>query len=190
MSSITEAPEGLNPADAAEIAADWVSAFAEALASGEVSELESLFTELATWRDFMAFQWDVSNRMGRDALVPRLLELSSGGHSPADLALTPIQDPIVYEGNIQAFFDFTDERPRLSQLYVFLIPHDGGFVASTLQTQADSLKDFPMLTNERRPDGKQHGLVMNRTRWTDDRAEEREFEHSDPAVVVLGAGHN
>ncbi len=71
MSTTRDAPD-LTADDAAEIAAAWLSDFAEALSSGEASSLEPLFTEVATWRDFMAFTWDVSNRIGREALVPGL----------------------------------------------------------------------------------------------------------------------
>lgn len=185
MSSTSEAPE-LTADDAAEIAAAWVSDLAEALSSGDASALEPLFTEVATWRDFMAFTWDVGNRIGRDALVPGLLELSSDV-GPSDFSMSPIQSPVVYEGNIQAFFDFKT-RDRICAGYVFLMPDKGGFSAQTLQTQANGFQDFPELTGHNRIEGKHHGVVMERTRWLDDRAKQAEFADSEPFVVILGAG--
>jgi hypothetical protein len=188
MSSIKTAPEELNAEVAAEIASEWVRDFAEALSSPSSSALEPLFTEVATWRDFMAFTWDVSNRIGRDGLVPRLLELAADVQ-PDGFVLTPIQDPLVVDGNIQAFFDFTT-RDRICRGYIFLVPSDGRFVAQTLETQAEALQDFPEVVRHNRRQGKQHGLVMDRTRWLDERRKQASFEDSDPAVLVLGAGHN
>lgn len=46
--------------DAREIAAAWLADFATAVDSALMSDLESLFTDDATWRDFMAFAWDFS----------------------------------------------------------------------------------------------------------------------------------
>jgi len=188
MSSTKTAPEGLTSESAAEIAAEWVRDFAEALESGEASNLERLFTEVATWRDFMAFAWDVSNRIGRDGLVPRLLELAKEV-TPEDFELTPIQAPVVFQGNIQAFFEFKT-TDRSCRGYVFLVPNEDGFIAQTLETQADVLQNFPEVTRHNRKHGKQHGLVMDRTRWLEDRQKQSEFDESEPAVVILGAGHN
>jgi len=173
---------------AADIAADWLRALQGALSSGSASELESLFTETATWRDFMAFTWDVSNRIGRAALVPRLLDWADTANA-AGFTLTREQPPVVADGNIQAFFEFTTDD-RIDRGYAYLVPNGDGFVAATLQTQADALQRSPELTRHNRREGKVHGVVPKRTRWTDDRRKQAAFETSDPTVLVLGAGHN
>jgi cation diffusion facilitator CzcD-associated flavoprotein CzcO len=169
-------------------AAEWLRRFEAALAAGSDEQLEALFTESATWRDFMAFSWDVSNRIGRDELIPRLLDWSASAHA-GEFALTPELDPVIAEGNIQAFFDFTTDE-RVDRGYAYLVPGEDGFLAATLQTQADGLQRFPERVGHNRPEGKIHGVVEGRSRWTNDRAEESAFEHSEPAAVVLGAGHN
>jgi putative flavoprotein involved in K+ transport len=189
MSSIETAPAtGLTDEVAYDIAADWLRNLADALSSGSASALGNLFTETATWRDFMAFTWDVSNRIGREALVARLLDWANAANAEG-LTLTPEQAPVVADGNIQAFFDFTTDD-RLDRGYVYLVPDGGEFVAAMLETQADGLQKSPELTRHNRREGKVHGVVMNRTRWTDDRRKQAAFEETDPAVVVLGAGHN
>jgi putative flavoprotein involved in K+ transport len=171
-----------------EVAADWLGNLAAALESGSAEALEALFIETATWRDFMAFSWDVSNRIGREELIPRLLDWSAEAGADG-FALTPELDPVVFEDKIQAFFDFTTSE-RIDRGYVLLVPTEEGFAAAMLQTQADALERFPERTGHNRPDGKVHGVVEGRTRWTNDREEELAFEHSEPAAVVLGAGHN
>ncbi len=181
------APE-LTEAVAADIALAWLRDFADALSSGSVAALESLFAEDATWRDFMAFTWEVTNSIGREPLIPRLADLAKKARA-GGFTLTPEQAPVLVDGDIQAFFDFTTEH-RVDRGYVLLVRSGDEFVAATLQTQADRLQKFPESTRHHRRQGKVHGVVMNRTRWTDDRRKEAAFEESDPAVVVLGAGHN
>ncbi|MFT3864955.1 MAG: NAD(P)/FAD-dependent oxidoreductase [Solirubrobacterales bacterium] len=189
MSDTQIAPSGeLNEEVARHAAAEWLRKFEAALAAGSAEQLTGLFTEAATWRDFMAFSWDVSNRIGRDELITRLLDWN-GAAGAGEFALTPEQDPVIAEGNIQAFFDFTTAE-RIDRGYAYLVPGGDGWVAATLETQADALQRFPESTGHNRPQGKTHGVVQNRTRWTNDRAEEIAFEHSEPAAVVLGAGHN
>jgi len=175
---------------AADEAAKWLREFAAALSEGSAFSLEPLFAEDATWRDYLAFSWDFSNRIGRDQLIPRLIELAKEV-SPDDFVLLPNQPPVLTEGmtgtEIWAFFDFTTED-RLTRGFVRLKPSAGGLVASTLQTQAEGLQGHPEATHHNRPTGKQHGVVMARTRWAEDRREEAAFENSEPAVVILGAG--
>jgi cation diffusion facilitator CzcD-associated flavoprotein CzcO len=189
MSSTKTAPgTELTEEVAAEVAGTWVRDFEEALAIGSASALEALFAETATWRDFLAFTWDVSNRIGREALVLRLLELANEARATG-FSLNDEVSPLVFQGAIQAFFDFTTED-RIDRGYVYLVRNGDEFVAATLQTQAETLADFPQVVRENRRLGKVHGVVMERTRWTEERAEEASFEETDPAVVVLGAGHN
>jgi hypothetical protein len=188
MSSTETLPAELTAADAHDIAADWLRGLDRALSEGSPSGLEALFTESATWRDFMAFTWDVSNRIGRDALVPRLLELAQEVGA-IGFALTPEQAPVVMSGTVQAFFDFTT-TDRVDRGYVHLVPAPEGFRAQTLQTQAEGLADHPERRGHNRRDGKFHGVQMDRTRWGADRAQEAAFETEDPAVIVLGGGHN
>jgi putative flavoprotein involved in K+ transport len=179
----------LDEAIAAEVAAEWLRSFAEAVGSGSSAALEELFTESASWRDFMAFTWDVSNRIGRAELVERLADWAPRAGADG-FALTPEQDPVVFEGDkVQAFFDFTTEE-RVDRGYALLVRDEDRFRCQMLETQADGLQRFPERTRHNRPEGKVHGYVENRTRWSNDRAKQIAFEDSDPAVVVLGAGHN
>lgn len=188
MSTIDTTRDALADTDAKAIAESWVADFATALKSGSTADLERLFTPVATWRDFMAFTWDVSNRIGRDALIPRLSQLA-GAVGAAGFELTAIQDPVVYDGNIQAFFDFTT-KDRVCRGYAFLVPDQGSFIAQTLETQADGLQAFPEGTGHNRQDGRTYGVVDDRTRWSDDRQLESEFAQAEPTVVILGAGQN
>jgi putative flavoprotein involved in K+ transport len=189
MTDTLQSPaEGLTAEDAADISAAWLTDLAAAVRSGSASGLEELFTERATWRDFMAFSWDFSHSIGRDSLVSRLIELAKAADL-GDVKVNTEQPPVVLDGSINAFFDFTT-RDRIDRGYVHLV-HDGErYAASTVQSQVLSLRDYPERIGRHRRDGKVYGFVPNRTRWTSDRQKQAAFESSDPAVLVLGAGHN
>jgi cation diffusion facilitator CzcD-associated flavoprotein CzcO len=174
--------------EAADIFAGWLADFAEAVQSGSVSDLARLLHDRATWRDFMAFTWDFSHAIGRDDLVVRLLELSKAVDARG-FSVSRHQSPVAAEGGIRAFFDFLT-KDRIDRGYVYLVRERAGFVASVLQTQVEALQDHPATVGELRREGKVYGIVPDRARWSDDRRREASFEDSEPAVLVLGAGHN
>jgi cation diffusion facilitator CzcD-associated flavoprotein CzcO len=174
--------------DADTIFSEWLADFAAAARSGSARALSELFLEGATWRDFMAFPWDFHHTVGREATVARLLELTKTWDA-ADFAPNPEQPPVVTDGAVNAFFDFTT-KDRIDRGYVLLVQGAERFVASILQTQVVGLADHPERIRHRRRDGKVYGIVPNRTRWSLDREDETAFAERDPAVLVLGAGHN
>lgn len=188
MSSTFQEAEALTAEAAVEIYEQWLSDFATAVQSGSVSELEDLFIEEATWRDFMAFPWDFHHTIGRAETAQRLVEFSrvweARGFAPSQE-----QPPLTADGKINAFFDFST-RDRIDRGYVFLVPSDGGYAASILQTQVLALQDFPERVRHHRPEGKVYGVVPERTRWSEERRRDWSFEETEPAVLILGAGHN
>jgi hypothetical protein len=178
----------LTAQEAADAVAEWLGELQAAVQSGSATGLEPLFVEAATWRDFMAFTWDFTHSVGRDSLVSRMLELGKAVDA-GDFRVSAAQPPVPADEGIHAFFNFTT-RDRIARGYAQLVPVADGLAAATLQTQVDGLQDHPERMGENRPEGKVHGCVPGRTRWASDRREEAAFEQSDPAVLVLGAGHN
>jgi putative flavoprotein involved in K+ transport len=175
--------------EAEAILAQWLSGFAAAVRDGSASGLADLFLEECSWRDFMAFPWDFHHTVGRDETVSRLLELAKLWEA-AGFTASREQPPAVVGGRVNAFFDFTT-KSRADRGYVLLVRDLAGrFVASVLQTQVVGLLDYPERTRHNRREGKVYGVVPNRTRWSADRHQEAAFEDRDPAVVILGAGHN
>ncbi|WP_457966934.1 NAD(P)/FAD-dependent oxidoreductase [Arthrobacter sp. D1-29] len=153
-----------------------------------MAELEVLFTEDATWRDFMAFPWDFMNRIDRDVLVPELIRLAHDWNA-RNFEASADQAPVVSGNVINAFFDFTT-KDRIDRGYVCLVQGEEGLVATTMQTQVVGLQDHPERIGSNRPEGKVYGVVPDRTRWSSERKKAEAFEDNDPAVLVLGAGHN
>jgi len=189
MTVTLEDPAGdITERGAGGIFCEWLAGFAAAVDSGSAAGIAALFLEDATWRDFMAFPWDFHHTVGRDETVSRLLELAKAWHA-ADFTASQEQPPVVADGGINAFFDFTTDY-RIDRGYVRLVPDSGRFAASVLQTQAIALQDYPERVSHHRKDGKVYGVVPGRSRWVGDRQREAAFEDGDPAVLVLGAGHN
>jgi hypothetical protein len=168
--------------------ARWLSDFATAVRSGSATDLAELFTEDATWRDFMAFPWDFHHTVGRDETVSRFIEMAklweASGFAPSSQ-----QPPVVTGGRINAFFDFTTKN-RVDRGYVLLVPDGDRVAGAMLQTQVTGLADYPERTRHHRRDGKVYGVVPNRTQWRAERQQEGAFESRDPTALVLGAGHN
>lgn len=168
--------------------AQWLSGFAAAVRSGSGSDLAALFTEDATWRDFMGFPWDFHHTVGRDETVSRFIEMAklweASGFTPSSQ-----QPPVVTERGINAFFDFTTKN-RVDRGYVLLVAGGDRLAGAILQTQVVGLQDYPERIQHNRRDGKVYGVVPNRTQWRAGRQQESAFEGRDPAVLVLGAGHN
>ncbi len=189
MSSTFEAaPESLSAEAAVEIFEQWLSAFTAALDNASAADMEDLFIEDATWRDFMAFPWDFHHTIGRAETAEKLIELA-GVWEARGFAPNQEQPPLTADGKINAFFDFIT-RDRIDRGYVFLVPTEDGYAASILQTQVQELQDFPERSRHHRPEGKVYGVVPDRTRWTEERRLESSFEEADPTVLILGAGHN
>ena len=63
--------------------------------------------------------------------------------------LSATQEPVLYDGNIQAFFDFKT-RTAFAVATSSWCRDKGGFIAQTLQTQANGLQDFPEVTRHNR----------------------------------------
>ncbi|MGI5200178.1 NAD(P)-binding domain-containing protein [Spirillospora sp. CA-108201] len=169
--------------------AAWLERFATALRSGAHEGMDDLLAPDVTWRDFLAFTWDVTNHVGIDDVRSALGRLSADVR-PRDLGPTTRQTPIRTGDGILMFFEFTTDHRRCSGFARLTSGGDGGWRAANLMTQAEGFTDFPTAVGAHRPEGKAHGYVPGRSRWADDRAAEAEFEHEDPQVVVIGAGHN
>src|SRR5260370_41599285 len=106
--TLQDSAKDVTEQDAAEVFSGWLADFAAAVESGSASGLAALFLEGATWRDFMALPWAFHHTVGRDETVSRFLELARAWNA-ADFTVSQEQSPVVADGSINAFFDFTTE---------------------------------------------------------------------------------
>ncbi|GAB92354.1 putative oxidoreductase [Gordonia rhizosphera NBRC 16068] len=169
-------------------ARDWVDTLNVAIGARDSDALTALFCEDATWRDFMAFRWDFVSKVGRGAVVAALLEWAESCDATG-FTLHDQLPPVVGDGQIEVFFDFTTSN-RIDRGYVRLVRAGDGYAAMTVQSQITEIEGHPELVNRHRSEGKVYGIVPGRSRWRADRQAEAAFEQDEPAVLILGAGHN
>jgi cation diffusion facilitator CzcD-associated flavoprotein CzcO len=180
--------EEIGARDATDIFGTWLTSFVDAVERDSADDLADLFEEDATWRDFMAFPWDFHHTIGRPATVEKLLDLCRQWNA-SEFEPSKGQLPVVDGEAINCFFEFKT-ADRFDRGFVRLVPDPNGYVASTMQTQVWGLQGHPERLGPHRRDGKVYGVVPGRTRWSDERAQEASFSESEPAVLILGAGHN
>jgi len=175
-------------ADARRIFDAWLEDFVAAVEGHSAVALGELFAAEATWRDFMAFPWDFHHAIDRDEVVAKLLAMTEVWEA-GNFRASGSQPPVVTDGDVYAFFEFTT-KDRDDRGFVRLHREEDRWVGATMQTQVEDLSDHPESAFHRRPEGKVHGAVPGRTRWSADRARAASFADADPAVLILGAGHN
>lgn len=186
--TFSEVVEQLSEDEAGGIFAAWFEEFVAAIEGRAVERLGELLTVDATWRDFMAFPWDFHHAIDREQVATKLIEAAVRWEA-GDFRVSVAQPPVVTDGDIYAFFEFRT-KDRDDWGFVRLVADGDRYLGATMQTQVEGLHDFPESILHHRPEGKVHGAVPGRTRWSADRALESSFEHDHPTVLVLGAGHN
>jgi putative flavoprotein involved in K+ transport len=175
-------------ADAGRIFDEWLAEFVAAVEERSAPALAELFADDATWRDFMAFPWDFHHAIDRDDVVAKFLAMAEVWEA-GDFEASRSQRPIAIGGDVYGFFEFTT-KDREDRGFVRLRLDGGRFLGATMQTQVEGLAEHPESTLRNRPEGKVHGAVPGRTRWSADRRREEAFAEAEPAVLILGAGHN
>lgn len=180
--------EGLD--DGNSILSAWVENFGAALATRDSASLADLFREDGTFRELLALSWDFRNAVGRDAVVELLV---------APETTAPLQ--VGVRAGAPTFRDSDDRGETLATFLQFktatgagegyvelVLGDDQVWEASTVLFSLDSLDAYPEQIGALRPAGRVHGPVPNRVPWGEQ--QDSEFEDEDPAVVVIGAGHN
>lgn len=170
---------------------EWLSEFEEALRAGDRAGLESLFVEESHWRDLFAFTWNLTPTNGSKEIVSRLLEeqknvqartfrVAEGHMPPRRVKRTGVEV-------VEAIFQFQTATGRC--LGVLRLPVVQRAKAWTISTSLRELKGHEEPVGNRRPDGTSTrifgGEALGRRR-----AREQQFDDREPAVLIVGGGHN
>lgn len=172
------------------ILSDWLSALHSALSARDSEAVKDLLRPDAVVRDLLAFSWDFRNAVGRDEAV----DLLTGGDStpPVSIDLRSDRSPIrADEGGASSLASFFLFRTDLGggQGYLRLVEDEPGvWRAAAASFVLDSLDSHPKRLDALRPVGKAKGPVFDRLSWAEET--DGELREQDPAVVILGAGHN
>ena len=177
----TEAAGSVLTQEPAEGAQAWFTTFEEALASGDVTRVVSLFGDECYWRDLTALTWNLHTAEGREQIADLLGSVGPAAW-PRKLVVTSQSEA---DGVVEAWFTFENENfigKGLARL------RDGQ--AWTLLTSAQSLRKFPEPSGSRRARGADHGVDMAVENWLDRRQSEVESfgTETQPYVLVVGGG--
>lgn len=161
---------------------DWITAFADALDSGDIDGATALFHSDACWRDLLSFTWNIQTVAGRPA-IRAMLHGTLAATAPRDWHLT---GPVEAAGDSQsAWLGFaTASAQGIGRLTL----RDG--LASVLFTAIADLTDHPEARGPTRPMGVAHQASRSRRTWAEDRDDRRARlgRQDQPHVLIIGGG--
>ena len=175
----------------AERVRQWLTRIDEALGACDRASLEALFIEDAHWRDLLAFTWNVTPVDGRSAVVDRLLleqprvqardfRIAEGRTAPRRVTRAGVEV-------IEALYQFDTANGRGQGVLRMPTEHPGK--AWVISTSLRELKGYEEPVDDRRPDGTST-RIFGDDAWGLKRAREQRYEDREPAVLIVGGGHN
>jgi putative flavoprotein involved in K+ transport len=173
-----------------EIVSEWIHALDTAMASRNSLAVAVLFQPEGVARDLLAMTWDFRNAVGREEVAALLTGPDSA--TPSALKVRAGAAPIWAEENGQAllssFLQFRTSTGAGSGHVTLLQNEDSAWRASSFVLALDSIDSHPERVHDARPSGKNHGPVQGRLSWSE--GLDPNFVTQEPAVLILGAGHN
>lgn len=181
-----------------EVALDWFNRFSEHLQEANIPNVVDLLATNAFWRDLLAFTWDFRTFQGRQNIATFLGDTLYGENSISsskegrvevfnlqlNLEKVALERPDADLGWISGRFTFETDVGIGSGIFRLVPTPSNDWKAHTVLTILEELKGFPELIGPNRSVKSNHG-----DDWLEDRKQQLEFIHSEPAVVVIGAGH-
>lgn len=171
---------------------DWLSSLSSAIEGRDGAQVELLFADGAILRDLMAFGWDLRNAAGAAAIAATLTS-DNERTLVEQFRVRPGDQPNVEDApaggqQVSVYVTFGTDVGQCEGFLVLARSEDGALVAASLVVQMIALRDHPEAAGALRPQGRAYGAVRGRQPLPADPAER--FESEDPAVIVIGGGHN
>jgi thioredoxin reductase len=169
----------------------WLSDFEQALCGCDRTALERLFVEDSHWRDLVAFSWNVTPSDSRDVIVSTLLReqprVLAHGFKIAEGRTRPRRAKRAGMEVIEAIFQFETMVGRCAG--VLRLPVVQPEKAWVMSTSLRELKGYEEPVGDARPDGTSKRIFGDKS-WSERRAREQTYEDREPAVLIVGGGHN
>ena len=170
------------PADATQQAASWLDRLGDALARGDVPAAVALFDADCSWRDLVAFTWNIATVDGHDG-VAAMLNAVLADVKPGGFAIDGQAKDNA--GTVEAWFRFETAVGRGTG---FLRLKNGR--CWTLLTALQELKGYEEKRGATRDEGLTFGVVRGRRTWLENRQRDAaEIGYTrQPYVLVVGGG--
>lgn len=177
--------------DAATVATKWLHTFERAITEQDQAALKKLFIEDSHWRDLFIFTWTITPRNGRDASIAALLDALPPAN-PRNFVISKDRTKpriVTRSGRkvIETIFDFETDVARGAG--ILRLPVETPDQAWMMSTALHELKGAVWPLGENRPTG-QHDRLFGGDTKAARRAKEQEYSDREPAVLVIGGGHN
>jgi len=163
-------------------AANWLAAFGDALARGDIPAAVAMFADECYWRDLVTFTWNIKTCESR-ADIDAMLQATLAKVKPANWQLDG--EATSSNGVTEAWFTFETAVARGRGLLRLK-----GDKCWTLLTSMTELKGFEEKKGPTRPMGAEHGVIRERKSWLERKQqEEAELGYSrQPYCLIVGGG--
>jgi putative flavoprotein involved in K+ transport len=179
------------PASDIDVVGRWLTSFEAALFAGKREDLAALFVDDAHWRDLFAFTWSITPSRTAGGLADRFIaeqpRVQASGFRLSATHVGPRRVRRTGEQVIEAIYQFETQLGRCLGILRFPI-HEPGKVW-TMSTALRELKGHEEAVDDRRPSGNEQ-RIFGGENWSMRRRREAAFEDREPAVLVVGGGHN
>ncbi|KAK4051477.1 hypothetical protein OIO90_004691 [Microbotryomycetes sp. JL221] len=203
--SSIEAPVGSkanesNGPDPIKVSEEFLSSIQAAFDAQDIDGIVKHFREDGWWRDMLYIDNTALSRTDFNTLrtkeiashlqkfgVPSLRNMHLVKHQ--DAAFVPVNDQVEW---IQSFFELETDKTR-GRGFVRLRESSrgsGDWKAYTFCTVLHEIKGHEEFSNERRPLGAEHGHKTSKLNWLEKLEKRRNFEDTDPVVLIVGGGQN
>ncbi|WP_233852949.1 flavin-containing monooxygenase [Paraburkholderia sp. HD33-4] len=183
-----EEARALTPAESVTL---WLGSFEAALTTGDRAGMERLFIEDSHWRDLFAFTWNLTPSDSREAVVSTFLreqprvqakefKIAEGRTPPRRVKRAGVEI-------IEAIFQCETAVGRC--VGILRLPVVETQKAWIISTALRELKGFEEPVDKKRPDGANKRTFGGQA-WGERRAQEQEYADREPAVLIVGGGHN
>ncbi|KAI5123912.1 hypothetical protein M0805_005728 [Coniferiporia weirii] len=186
--------------DALAVASQWFTEFSHCLEAGNAAGTAALLLDDAFWRDMLILTWEFRTFHGSVKIMHFLADvLASSASEPGpgsgsgrvtvsgaslNKSQVSLQTPYPDLAWIQGMFSFETSTGIGSGVFRLVPTSSGEWKAHVVYTNLEDLKGFPECIGALRSTVNIHG-----DDWLEERKREVEFADSEPAVVVIGAGH-
>ena len=192
--SVLPSLKGVDDLDTQETVSVWLSAFGQAISSGDEAQVAALFEQQSHWRDVLAFTWHLSPCLGAEkiarGLIARQAAVLARDFSLSENRTPPRLVKRVGRDCIEAIFSFTTAIGRGEGVLRLVPAADGGGIAGhkawLIATSLEELKGFEAKTDGRRPSGAAYSRNFGGDNWEDARRKAQLYDDHDPTVLVVG----
>lgn len=179
------------PEDPDKIASALIDQLNSTIAKKDSIAVSELFMENSYWRDHLCFSWDFRTLKGRNAIAKFVTEGSSSVRAEIDRSSAlraPHSGPIDAYGEVNGieFFIKVTTTVGHGQGVVRLAQQGDEWRIFTVFTSLEELTGHEEAIRGHRPAGVEHGEQQGRQNWQDRRITDSNYEHKQPAVLIVG----